>query len=518
MTDNANDIIKKIPEAVRLDVLGGLLSQRRDTSEKIFAFKTHMGRAPSYISSVPLSWVSCHVQFAGDMPEFQGVVDEESKSIELNNFTLDHIVQRRPDWRRQHFMSAYLAAWDNRKFPPLLIVGREKWVGDSNSDNWDGNDNAERESLVVSPLGDGFCELTTSGVDFYALDGQHRLMAIQGLQTLLAEKKLPKFDQNRKERRGGLDLRNVAEIIRKQKGEKLSEQGVIDELRKIMSEKIGVEIIPAVLGGESIKEAKFRLRNVFVDVNENAKKLTRGESVLLDEKNGFRMAARAVMVAHPILKKKGRVSVKTKSVRERGEEYTTLDALVKIAERQIGYRKEFKEWGELLIRGDATSMRRPKDADDLEEGKTQLYSYFNGLKRLPSHDRMVREGLSAAVFRGEEHDHILFRPVAQIALAEASAILDRDHDIFMDEILNKLEEREKCGQLRLKSPDAPWRGVIWNPAAGGGGEMLSKEAPQALCARLLLYLLGGEWSEKLRDDYAKARNACEANPVLPERW
>lgn len=518
MTDNIAQIINQISDADRPAVLAALLSLQQDDSEKVFAFEANMGQAPSYIASVPLGWVAQRVQFASKMPEFSGMVDEASSKIKVDSFTIEHIIQRDPDWSRQLPMSMYLAAWGQRKFSPLLIVGREKWVGERDSEYWDMNGKSVRESISTNPLGRGFCELAVgNNVDFYALDGQHRLMAIQGLQTLIDSGQLSALDQNRRpKKRGGVNLKQVANIIRKQGHgtELLEDSEVLDALRKILSEKIGVEIIPAVLKGESQEDGKFRLRNVFVDVNENAKKLTTGESVLLDEKNGFRIAARWVMGAHPLLK--DRVSVKVKSIHESTGEYTTLDALVKIAEFQLGYREEFKEWGELLIRGDASSTCRPKDANDLEEGKNQLYSYFGGLwQQLPSHTSMVRDGRSASEFRGEEHDHILFRPVAQVALAEASAILDNDHEIFMDEILVKLAEQEKRGQLRLKSPDAPWRGVIWHPV---DEKIIADKGGQTLCMRLFLYLLGGKKHEALQDDYAEARNTYQENPILPECW
>ena len=43
--------------------------------------------------------------------------------------------------------------------------------------------------------------------------------------------------------------------------------------RIIMYETIGIEIIPAVMKGETLKDAISRLRNIFVDVNQNARRL-----------------------------------------------------------------------------------------------------------------------------------------------------------------------------------------------------------------------------------------------------
>ncbi len=49
-----------------------------------------------------------------------------------------------------------------------------------------------------------------------------------------------------------------------------------------MSERIGIEIIPAVVSGETYKEAIFRLRDTFLDVNENTRSLSNSEFVQLN--------------------------------------------------------------------------------------------------------------------------------------------------------------------------------------------------------------------------------------------
>ena len=69
-----------------------------------------------------------------------------------------------------------------------------------------------------------------------------------------------------------------------------------------MDEVMGIEIIPAVQSRETFRESVSRLRNVFVDVNENAKRLEKGELTLLDENDAFRIVARTVMTKHPLFK------------------------------------------------------------------------------------------------------------------------------------------------------------------------------------------------------------------------
>ena len=519
MTNDINKIINDIPECARAGVLEGLLGLRRQNApNSIFAFDAKMGQAPSYIASVSLSWISQHVKFAADLPEFSGKVDSESKKVKIDSSTMDLITQRQLDWRRQQSMSAYLAAWEKHKFPPLLIVGREKWVDDPQSECWSHSGKATRDSVLTTPLGHGCCELSVhSDVTFYALDGQHRLMAIHGLQTLIDEKELPALNQTGKPKKHDkINLQRIADIIRQQSGKKLSDENeTIAHLQGIMSEKIGVEIIPAVLEQENIAEAKFRLRNVFVDVNENAKKPTTGDSILLDETNGFRMVARFAMGAHSLLK--DRVGTQTSSLSESSNDYTTLETLEKIATVYLGYMEDFQEWGKLLIPGDKSSMCRPKSEGDFEAGWGQMHSYFSGLMNLPSH-RCMCNGTPASKFR-EKEGHILFRPVVQVAFAEAIAILDRDYDIFQVKAMDILIRQEECGQLQLKNPDAPWCGVIWDPAQK---MMRPTEGNRKLCTRLFVHLLGGridkEELKKLQEDFAAAREIYDLSSQLPDPW
>lgn len=475
----------------------------------ILAFRASMGQASSYIASVPLLWVAQRVKFAGEMPVFANRVDSTSKKIKVDDYTIDHIQQRRPDWRRRLPMTVYLAAWEKHKFPPLLVVGHQKWADNPQAKEWGDGIKACRESVAATCLRDNLYQLDDSATTFYALDGQHRLMAIQGLQTLMDKGWLPALDQDAKPQgKRGVSFQDVAQAVRRQGGEELSDAAVLAKLRRIMSEEIGIEIIPAVSKNETISEAGFRLRSIFVDVNENAKKPTKGESILLDERNGFRVVARDAMVGHTLLKT--RVNIKVKNISENSSDYTALETLVQIATAYLGRKKEFAEWKKPLIPHDKSSgFVRPTGYGDIGEGLVELLDYFTELKRLPSHDRMVRENLPASVFRGEA-DHILFRPVAQMAFAEASAILENEHRIPLSDAVSKLIRQEQCGQLKLRKPETPWYGVIWDPVRS---KMRATAGAQKLCAQLFVYLLGGRIEpkdlEKLRKQFAKSRQTTD---------
>ena len=473
-------------------------------TKNILAFRAHMGHAPSYIASVPLSWVAKHIKFAGDMPQLIDNVNPVSKEIMVDDFSIDHLQQRRPDWRRQLPMTVYLTAWEKHKFPPLLVSGQ----------------------ISAIPLENGLYKLSIDdNTVLYALDGQHRLMAIQGVQELLNNERLPARNQDGKAKQAGeVRFQHIAYAVEKQSGKKLNNAAVADRLQGIMNEEIGIEIIPTM-------DAK-ELRSIFVDVNENAKKPSKGEAILLDNRNGFRIVAQDVMVSHKLLQK--RVLVQRSYLAESSTNYTTLETLASIATLYLGYDGQFSNWKIPLIPHDKSSgFMRPRDGADIGEGINELLAFFSELVRLPSHTDMVgNNNLTAADFRVGEDSHMLFRPIAQMAFAEASAILKHHCGIPVADSVDKLIRQEKCGQLKLKCPKAPWCGVIWD-AIGDGKMRRGVGGPQKLCMHLFVYLLGGNLDDptlnqllkttlgQLKLKYAVERKFYggeDASEILPAPW
>ena len=117
-----------------------------------------------------------------------------------------------------------------------------------------------------------YWDLDDSETKFYAFDGQHRLMAILGLRELIQTGQLHAFDQERNPKKGGgLFREEIVEHVHSGTGE--SHADIHERLQHLMDERIGIEIVPAVRVGESYAEALLRLRQMFVDVNENASQM-----------------------------------------------------------------------------------------------------------------------------------------------------------------------------------------------------------------------------------------------------
>ena len=482
-----------------------LLDKQRERDGHLLALSSYMGETPSYITSTTLEWVAQRVNFAGDLPIFKGKVDQQTKKVPLDETTIGEVQQRQPDWSRQLPMTLYFLLRRHHKFPPLLVVGYQEWAYNGQSDEWGADKRAMQDSLIAVPMEPKaiYFNIDSNDTKFYALDGQHRLMAILGVHEFLTKGKLFSLDVDRKPRpKSFITRKTVVDQIQSETGE--DEATILNRLEGLMLERIGIEIIPAVTNGETYKEALFRLRNTFVDVNEKAKKLTKGELTTLDERQGYRIVARNIMIIHDLLN--GKVHPKLQQLQEKSEYYTGLPVLVDITQNYLGTKSEFSYWQTPLLRDKNFGFLRPNDSD-LYKGLCSLKNYFDALSKLPSHIRFIEGRPASDIRKKNGEDNILFRPIAQIALAEAIGHLERENDIPLGNIIKVLAKQEEIGQLRLRDKTAPWFGVLCDPI---DEKMRRKKWHRDLCSRLFRYLLGEKTADEaqrknLLMDFAEAR-------------
>ena len=265
--DFVTDAIER--EERNRQVLSILLERQRERDGHLLALHSRMGEISAYVTTVDLAWAAQNIRFTADLPLFNGNVDRLAAN-RLGAMTED-ACRRRPDWRRQMSMTLYLATSKYRKFAPLLVVGYQRWINDENAEQWGADDRAMRNSLTVTPLEPRgrYCDLDTAATSFYVLDGQHRLMAIHGLRDLLAKGQLHAMDADGNPSKSQWTTREeVARRIQGECGE--NESMAHARVETLMSERIGLEIIPAVSVGESYEDALFRLRRTLADIGTNA--------------------------------------------------------------------------------------------------------------------------------------------------------------------------------------------------------------------------------------------------------
>ena len=520
MNDTDHSVVADVvrQDATDRQALSILLEKLRSKAEHHLAIRVHMGNVDSYVTSVPLQWIT-KVRFAADLPIFRESI-EGSKRITVDQDTIETIQQRQPDWRRQQHMTAYLATRRHPKFPPLLLVAYQHWVYDDDSDKWAPDGKAMQDSLTLAGLEPSgtYWDLDDSDTFFYALDGQHRLMAIQGLNELITTGTLHALDENRKQRNRP-PLSRDALIRRMQENIGGDKHAIHERLQRVMDERIGIEIVPAVRHGETFDDALRRLRQLFVDVNEHAKTLTNSELAQLDENNGFRIVARRLL-SHPLLRSAtdpdgvpfARVHTKNQTLSENSPSYTTLHTLSTLVEKYLvesGTPSHVSSW-QPLVKG---VYRRPDD-QSLEAGTSTMTEYLNALARLPSHEAFTQGKPAGDIRRIDADANILFRPIAQTALAEAVGKLSRE-GISLATVIAVLAEQEERDQLRLTDPNTPWFGVLCEPVSR---KMRRHKKNEELCCRLFQYLLGGGIAddvdrEELREKFAEQRMIDDGRAV-----
>ena len=487
-------------ERVKRRALRRLLDEQRQRKNHAVAINSMMGSSRSFVTSFDLSWAAEHIRFASELPIFNEYRDEHG-FIKPDKKTQHLIQQRNLDWRRQIPMTLYLAGRENHKFPPLLVVVTRPWVDQPDSDKWGPQGRALEDSLLYTPIDSNaeYVDLSFesgTGSILYAIDGQHRLMAIRGLKDLVRDGHLhAKTDIGKEKATGRLEIDHIITMSRNRIGR--------SDIQKLLDERIGIELIPAVMAGETREEALRRLRTLFVHVNRNAAPLEKGELALLDEDDGFAVVARMTMVEHPLLE--NRVKIKKGQLSENARDLTTLETLTTISKAYLEHR--FPEWNPHRL---TPKMPVRPEWDELWDGKETLLKFFDELAALPSFDA-VRHGAKAGDFRKTSDNdgaaHLLFRPMAQIALARALGDLLGDGAPNPGAYWSKIREADEDGRFRIDDRCLPWYGTAWDHISG---KMRRRLADQRLVKRLFLHLLGGgtpeeEVRERLRSDFALAR-------------
>lgn len=463
--------------------------------------QTQMGQSQAYLASVTLEWLANHVRFAHQLPLFQDKFDPQTHNPIRDAETIEQLQQRPLDWSRQAPLAQYLAVRPNHKFPPILAVISPPWVDEPHAPEWDSQDRATESAAQFTPLDLhptlGQLNLDRS-VSLFALDGQHRLMGIQGLMELIRTGSLPKYKKNKKPTGSSITAEDLYQHY----------PITPSQLQNLAQETIGLEILPAVLPGETRDQARGRIRSIFVHVNLMAVRLSAGQLALLNEDDGFSIVARRLAVHHPLLKAESdrhpRVNFDSATVSAKSTVLTTLPALKDMAQAYLQHPyPHWKPTEKGLI------PLRPED-EELDEAIAIFSSLFDHLATLPSYQALETGALSTDLrrFSFESTDgqgHMLFRPVGQIALIRAIGILVYQHHLPLDRIFTQLYTYDTQGGFsHIDHPESLWYGILFNPT-----KKRIQVSGRDLATRLIIHLINDTPDPleraQLRQDLANAR-------------
>lgn len=475
------------------ETLSFLLSQLLEKSDRLLVQKIQMGDTEAYIGSVTLEWLDSRVRFASQLPLFRHKLNP---SDTLDSKTLDDLQQRPLDWSRQAPLTLYLATRKSHKFPAVLVVISPSWVDNPNAPEWDETGHAKKSAADFTPFDQnrsvGLLELPKETAIF-TLDGQHRLMGVQGLMTLLKTGRLQRYNKLKKPVGTAIALEDIA----------AQRQVDPSDLQNLAYEQIGIEFIPAILPGETRNEAKRRIRSIFVHVNLTAVNLSKGQLAVLNEDNGFSIIARRVAATHPLLKdqrgRNPRVNWDSATVAAKSTVLTTLQALQEMAERYLG--QKFPHWKP----SDKRILPLRPDDDELELGLGEFQQLFDILATLPSYYRLEHGAETPELRRfsfekGGGEGNILFRPVGQIAIAQALGTIVFRYKFPLSEVAEKLRKYDADGGFSLiDNPRSLWYNILYDP-----NKKRILVSGRDLAAKLLIYILGG-----LQDNFERAQLRLE---------
>jgi DGQHR domain-containing protein len=461
-----------------------------------------MGGSEAYIGAVTLEWLARRVKYASELSLLEEKFQPHTKNIDIDSASIEVIQQRPLDWSRQIPLVQYLSSRTTHKFPPVMVVIDQPWVNNLHAPEWGKGGKATTSSAVFTPIAvddDNFGYLAVGeSVQIYALDGQHRLMGAQGLMELLSTGELDRYNKDRKPVGAKLTLTDV-----------LASAAITPEyLHRLPQETIGIEFISAVVTGETHLEARRRIRSIFVHVNLMAISLSKGQLAQLDENNGFAIVARQVAVTHPLLKdipgRNPRINWDSATVATKATVLTTLQALQDMAQKYLQFK--YPHWNPKAKQG--LVPQRPPDEELAAAIATfgELFdrlSEFSSYRRLQAEPTTVLRRFSFELGGGE--GHLLFRPVGQVALAQALGIAIFKQGLPQREVFQKLERYDADGGLSaIDSPHSLWYGILYDPH-----KKRILVSGRDLAAKLILYLLGGVERDfdraELRRQVAEAR-------------
>ena len=521
--DNLSDLVQldEIAKKHR-KALATALDLEKNKKGKVYAQKVNMGSfisktgpnklIPSYVTVQTLRYASEHVKMGSEMPFMKDKIDEKTRKLIIDKDNIQSVMQRAPDWTRQIALTAYLLANKNHKFTTILAVIEPAWINEATHDNWDEDGRAIKNAIDFEPLDSNgsIGLLDIENVTIYALDGQHRIMGIKGIQDL-------------QENNFFLKTRN-----NKPKGDSISREEFLTGLgvdssilNRILEETLSIEFIPAVVTGETREEARRRLRSYFVSINTYAKKVSKGEGSLLDEEDGYKIVAKDLALEHPIFQTPGenkhRINMQDQAIPKTSNWITTLEAITNMSERFLSKTDESRnnKW-QNKFKGKGSLKIRPSE-EELNKAKKEFKTFLDLMHNLSIFQKIDR-GESVQKLRefpdkkNENNEgHLLLRPIGQQILADAVGQLIKEGG-NIENIFKKIELIDNNGQFNAYKEGSIFFGVTVDISKK---RMITSNQQSA--ATYLMYLVKGGNSNEMTK-YIKDLMNKRSDPTDLDKW
>lgn len=374
---------------------------------------------------------------------------------------LSEMVQRVIKRKRGKEIKDYLMKQEQRFFNSLIVAvyeGDPSWYDITHIESNSQYDSEDIPEDVVAGIG----ILSLNGEEkLFTLDGQHRLIGIKE---------------------------------------------AVEEKPQLGEDELSIIFIAHRTDSEGMK----RSRRLFTTLNKNAVRVSKGETIALDEDDAMAITVRSLVTKDQMFMEDRILNNATDNVPKSNQTcLTTIGNLYDLL--GILFTKVYIISKKKTLKEKKDELTKIRQSDHiLNQHYVNACDYFQQLTNsfLPLQE-FVNSGNDYPIivekYRHSEGGSVLFRPIGLKILTEIMAILVEKYP------------RSECFKMISKLPTdltkEPYNGVIWHPTQKKiiGGKTLVKN--------LLLYMLNYPLKDvnQLREDYAKALE-IETNKVqLPKK-
>jgi DNA sulfur modification protein DndB len=247
------------------------------------------------------------------------------------------------------------------------------------------------------------------------------------------------------------------------------------------------------------KAGHEQTRRLFSTLNRYARPVSKGEIIALDQDDAFAIVTRKLVEEYPSLEMR-KFTAFTKTTNLPPNENTAITTVLALYDlvKTIA-----------LPRTTAGNLERnrliigPPKEDRIKAIYNGHIEFWDTLKKhVPEIKATTSSRKAAGTYRKSNGGHVLFRPVGQVAFANAVRILmDRNYE--METAV------EALSKLPLKLDEPPWRDVLWNP-----DREVVISGNNVLAQNLFLFMLEHDplpKNYKLEERYRKALGDNKAN-------
>jgi len=389
------------------------------------ALRATMGQWEYYIVKMKMREVAKQIKFSSQLYESP---------------TLDALLQRElNDNRVKEEIIAFLQNRPDRFFASLVVAaigGSPSWMEAEISD--------KPEMMMLrnmKPLRDTFGILSFDGQqEYYALDGQHRLKAIQ----LCLDPASP-FHQDTP---NGFQEEEISVLV------------VVPDID-----------ITSDITEEQTREFFKSYRRLFSSLNRYTKKTDEATNIIMDEDDSLALATRRLISEHPFfildsVANKARIRVTSgKPMKEREHEFTSIEQLYELNITLLTDRGRYRSgWGDNANQTIADHKKQRPSEEYLEDLYQELKLYWDGiLLALPQSINpgveMRNHNYDRETNPGNLTDDLWFWPLGQILMTRiARHLLDthlNDGTPVTEEAVNSALSH--LSKIPTNLHEAPWK-------------------------------------------------------------